>query len=62
MHPVRCRGEYANRDILGLITVKPNEQLRFKLKAYSTNEDTEIKEGTTSKEGNKTAEYSLNSG
>ncbi len=45
------RGEYANRDIIGLITVKPNEQLSVKLKAYSTNEDTNIYQGTTSKGG-----------
>jgi iron complex outermembrane receptor protein len=42
------RGDYTNKDFLGLITITPSEQLHFRLKPYVSKEDTQIYQGVTS--------------
>ncbi len=42
------RGEYENKDLIAFITVTPSEQLRFTLKPYFCDEETEIYQGSSS--------------
>ncbi len=42
------RGEYLNDDILALLTLRVNDSLRFSLKPYYNDEDTEIYQGASS--------------